>query len=124
MVRYTILFVALLIGSWLAFDGARAFLSGSYTTPGSGAYAGQLGPWAKLVSMLGLNPTGFALKLAHVALGICWLVFGLLFFLGAASAWWPLLLTAVLSLWYLPFGTVAGCLVAGLLLLPAIRPVA
>lgn len=123
MVKYAIFLVALVIGSWLTFDGTRALFSGSYTTPSSGAYAGQLGPWSEIVSSVGLSPTGIFLKFAHVVLGTSWLVFGFFLLRGASFAWWSLLLTAVLSLWYLPFGTIAGLVVAGLLLLPSVRHV-
>lgn len=121
MARYVIVVVALIVGGWMFFDGARALVTGSYTTPGSGAYAGQLGPWARLVESAGLDPRGLALKLAHVILGASWLAFGLLVFRGVSFAWWFLLATAILSLWYLPFGTIAGAVVVVALLLPSIR---
>ncbi len=122
MAKYIIVIVALLIGCWLLLDGARALIAGSYTTPSSGAYAGQLGPWSKIIICVGLNPAGLAVKLVHIVLGSCWLAFGLLVFRGASFAWWPLFLTALLSLWYLPFGTIAGVVVAATLLLPSMRP--
>jgi hypothetical protein len=39
-----------------AYDGSRALIVGDYVTPKSGAYAGQLGPWAKLVAAVGIEP--------------------------------------------------------------------
>jgi hypothetical protein len=42
--------LAALNGGWMTFDGARAFFVGDYVTPSSGEYAGQLGPWADVVS--------------------------------------------------------------------------
>lgn len=121
MLRYSIICVALIIGAWLLFDGLRALVAGSYTTPSSGEYAGQLGPWSWLVAKAGLNPTGLVIKLAHVVLGLSWIISGLLIFRSVSLAWWPLFLTALLSLWYLPFGTIAGLIVAGVLLLPSMR---
>ncbi len=121
MIKYIIFIVALLIGGWLLFDGAKALATGSYTTPSSGAYAGQLGPWSKVVASVGLSPTGLTVKLTHIILGISWLIFGFLVFRGVHFAWWSLLSTALLSLWYLPFGTVAGVAVVVLLLLPSMR---
>ena len=53
MVKYVIVIIALLVGSWLLTDGARALATGSYTTPSSGAYAGQFGPWSKVVASVG-----------------------------------------------------------------------
>lgn len=104
--------------------GARAPATGSYTTPSSGADAGQLGPWSKLVANAGLRPNGLMLKLTPIILGASWLLFGFLWFRGVSFAWWPLLLTTMLSLWFLPFGTIAGAVVGLLLLLPAVRPAA
>lgn len=121
MAKYVIVIVASLIGGWLLLDGTRALVTGSYTTPNSGAYAGQLGPWAKVVTSVGLDPAGLVLKLMHIVLGISWLVFGFLAFRGVSFAGLPLLSTAILSLWYLPFGTVAGVVVAISLLLPSMR---
>lgn len=121
MLRYSIICIALIIGGWLLFDGFRALVTGSYTTPNSGNYAGQLGPWSWLVAKAGLDPTGLIVKLAHVVLGLSWIVCGLLLYRSVSLAWWPLFVTAILSLWYLPFGTIAGLTVAGLLLLPLLR---
>ena len=39
-------------GGWLAFDGGHALLTGYYVTSNSEQYAGQLGPWSKLVAGL------------------------------------------------------------------------
>jgi hypothetical protein len=121
MPRNVILVIAALIGGWLLFDGTRAFATGFYTTPSSGPYAGQLGPWATLVTRLGLDPAGPLLKGAHLLLAGAWLVSGLLFLRSPASGWWPLLVTSFLTLWYLPFGTIAGVIVIVLLFTPALR---
>lgn len=121
MAKYFIVVVALIIGGWLVFDGVRALVTGSYTMPSVGAYAGQLGPWSRVVASAGLSPTGLAVKCAHVVLGAGWLVFGFLVFRGASLAWWPLLVTAILSLWYLSLGTIAGMAVVIALLLPSMR---
>jgi hypothetical protein len=121
MIRSTIASIALIIGVWLLFDGARALATGNYTTPQSGAHAGQLGPWSNLLSATGINPLGIGVKLLHVALGLSWVLCGVWFLRSTGSGWWPLMLTALLSLWYLPFGTVAALIVGGMLLVPSIR---
>ncbi len=33
----------------MVVDGSRALVKGEYITPKSGSFAGNLGPWAKLV---------------------------------------------------------------------------
>ncbi len=48
--------LAALEAGWMMFDGMRALIVGDYVTPKKGPYAGQLGPWSKLVSAIGLAP--------------------------------------------------------------------
>ncbi len=98
----------------MLYDGLHAFVTGNYTTPRSGEYAGQLGPWAGLVASVGLPPTGLVMKSLHVGLGASWLVSAYVLMRSSGVRTGPLLLTAVLSLWYLPFGTLAGVLVLAL----------
>jgi hypothetical protein len=121
MIRSAIICVALLLGTWLLFDGSRALATGHYTTPQSGAHAGQLGPWARLLSAARIDPLGKNIKLLHLALGLSWVVCGVFFWFNTSAAWWPLMLTALLTLWYLPFGTLAAVIVGGMLLAPSIR---
>jgi hypothetical protein len=112
MIKYFLLLVSTIIGAWLLYDGTLALITGSYTTPTSGAYAGQLGPWSQILIAIGINPLSVPIKLLHILLGASWLLFGLLFMSKPSFARAPLLATAVLSLWYAPFGTAIGLLVA------------
>jgi hypothetical protein len=116
MTKYLLLFFSTIIGAWLLYDGAFALITGSYTTPASGAYAGQLGPWSHLLITVGINPLSLAIKLLHILLGASWMLFGILFLLKPCLGRLPLLATAILSLWYAPFGTVIGLFVAIILL--------
>lgn len=118
---WIIVALGLMQGGWLAFDGSRALIVGDYVTPGSGQYAGQLGPWAKLVSGVGIEPRSTLMKSVHLALGVLWIVMTVCFMLRVPWAWSGMLTCAVLSLWYLPFGTLFGVIQIILLLLPAIR---
>lgn len=95
-----------ILGAWMAFDGARALLTGDYRTPRGGEYAGQLGPWAGLLTALGIDPRSSAVKGAHVALGTFWIVAAVLLAVGASWARGVMLACAVATLWYLPAGTV------------------
>jgi hypothetical protein len=101
----------LLNGAWMAFDGGRALVVGDYVTPRSGAYAGQLGPWAKLLSAIGLEPRSTAVKLGFVVLGAASVLACAGHFLGVPGARRALPVLAALVLWYLPFGTAIGALV-------------
>ena len=103
---------ALLLGGYMLLDGVRALVAGDYFTPSSGEHAGQLGPWSGLVAWAGIDPRGTGMKLVFVALGVAWLA-GLVAF--ARRTPWAGRVLSVLGLatiWYLPFGTLLGLLVA------------
>lgn len=109
---WVVLILAALTGAWMLFDGARALLTGDYVTPKTGAHAGQLGPWASLLTRIGLDPRSTFVKLLHVAAGAAWLLGVYSMLVGAewgAAALWT---AAFLSIWYLPFGTIASLVTA------------
>src|SRR5215213_6190383 len=106
VVRIVVPVIALLVGGWFVFDGTRALVSGDYVTPRSGPGAGKLGPWAKVVSAIAIDPRSTTMKCAHVLLGVLWLVALLLFLSGSPLGWYALVSCSVFSLWYLPIGTV------------------
>lgn len=118
---WVVVALALIEGGWLAFDGAHALVVGDYVTPSSGRHAGQLGPWARVVSAAGIEPRSTLMKSIHLGLGAAWLVVMVCFALGLPWAWSGMLVSAVLGLWYLPFGTVVSLLQIVLLLSPAVR---
>lgn len=118
---WIVVVLALAEGGWLAFDGGRALIVGDYVSPASGPHAGQLGPWAGVVASVGIEPRSTLMKSFHLGLGTAWVVTLLFFVLGAPWAWWGMLCCAVLSLWYLPFGTLASMIQIVLLLLPPVR---
>ena len=114
------LLVALVIfnASWMAFDGATALLTGDYVTPGG---SGQLGPWSHLVEAVGIDPRSFLMKVSFVTYGAAALAILGAFLHGARWAWRAVLITAILGLWYLPFGTLINLIVIVLLFCPPIR---
>ena len=109
LLRSAVIATGFLIGSWLLFDGIRAFATGSYTVPSSGTYAGQLGPWSNILRGLGIDPLSPWVKAAHVLLGAAWIGSTAVFWLF--GSWVALAATAIASLWYAPSGTVVGLLV-------------
>ena len=113
--------LALCMGGWLIFDGATALITGDYLTPRHGPHAGQLGPWASAVQVIGINPRSTIVKWIHLGLGLYWLVMAGSHFCRVPWARAGTLLCAVLSLWYLPVGTVVGLLTWLLLSLPEAR---
>ena len=118
---WIVLALAFIEGGWLAFDGGRALVVGDYVTPRSGPSAGQLGPWSRVVSAVGIEPRSTLMKSIHLGLGVVWLGVMVCFAMGLSWAWAAMLACAVLGLWYFPFGTVLGIVQIILLLLPSLR---
>ncbi len=117
--RIVFVVCVLLEAGWMAFDGGRALVVGDYVTPQSGQYAGQLGPWSKVVSAVGIEPRGTLMKLVFFGYGIIWLAIAAAYLLGADWGWWAALVLAVGALWYLPFGTLLS--VVQIVVLVALR---
>ena len=105
-VRFVVVALSLIEGAWLTFDGTRALTVGDYVTPASGPHAGQLGPWNRIASAVGIAPRSTAMKLIFVGYGLSWLIIGVGFAVGAAWGWWAVAIAATATLWYLPVGTV------------------
>jgi hypothetical protein len=103
--------LALFSGGWMVFDGTRALVTGDYTTPNEGAYAGQLGPWSQVVQAIGIPPRSTPMKAAFVAFGIGWLIVA--YGLARRKPWAlkRLIGMSVATLWYLPVGTAVSLLV-------------
>ncbi|MCA9291118.1 MAG: hypothetical protein KDA25_08315 [Phycisphaerales bacterium] len=115
--RWTIIALGLFIGAWLAFDGGRAIIVGDYVTPASGRFAGQLGPWSRLIAAIGLDPRSMPVKALHVVVGAGWIILAVAFMLRRPWASPMLMAWCVATLWYLPWGTLIGLVVLGLLAL-------
>ncbi|HEX8843869.1 MAG TPA: hypothetical protein VF791_04460 [Pyrinomonadaceae bacterium] len=119
--RWTVIVLALFVAGWMTFDGARALIAGDYVTPKSGEHAGQLGPWAKAVSIAGIKPRSVLMKTIFVVYGAAWLLMILCYALNLPWARWAMLLAAAGSLWYLWVGTISGLIQITLLLFTLTR---
>jgi hypothetical protein len=119
--RWLIVLLSVAEAGWMIFDGGRALTIGDYVTPASGPYAGRLGPWAAIVSAVGIAPRSTAMKLAFVACGTAWLACAVAFARGVPWAWTAMLAAAIGSLWYAPVGTLLSGLQIVLLSLPSVR---
>lgn len=119
--KWIVLAIALIQGGWFTFDGSRALLVGDYLTAFSGPRAGQLGPWSRIVSAIGLEPRSTSIKCLHLALGIAWLISLVTFALRPELGWWAILGCSIASLWYLPLGTVLSVIAVVLLLTSQLR---
>lgn len=105
---------SLALYGWWAFDGVHAMVTGDLVTPKSGAYAGQYGPWSKVVDAIGLNSHARAMHVAFLVLGLMGLAITAMWIGHVPYARWALVAFAIASIWYLPFGTVLGLLIAAL----------
>lgn len=121
IVRWLVVVLVILNGGWMAFDGTRALMVGDYVTPASGPYAGQLGPWAAVVSAAGLAPRGTLVKWIFVGYGLAALAAATAFAFRRAGGRSALLVLVPLGLWYLPFGTAINLVVLPLLFLRSLR---
>lgn len=119
--RWILALCVLLNAGYMIVDGSRALLKGDYITPKSGPQAGQLGPWANVVSAMGISPRSSLMKWIFVGLGAVYLLMAAAFLLGVPWAKAGLIVVAVLGLWYLPFGTLLNILVILLVVLSGMR---
>jgi hypothetical protein len=103
--------------SWMIFDGTRALILGDYVTPQTGEYAGQLGPWANLVKVFGLEPRSLGMKLIFIAQGLATLIAVIYYLRNKSRARSGLLIAVLLGLWYLPVGTLMNLTALILMLL-------
>ncbi len=101
--------IAILVGGWMIFDGIHVLSTGKYFGPE------RPGPWSDLVAVAGLDPFRFGVP--FVVLGILWLVFVGAMLFGHNWAWYAAIITAVLTLWYLPVGTVLSIVYIALLII-------
>jgi hypothetical protein len=104
MWRWIVAILALLEAGWMTFDGLRAHVTGSYTVA-SGDHAGQLGPWASLVSAIGVDPNSAGMRWTFILYGVAWIAITICFLIGLRWARAAMLVAAIGSLWFLPFGT-------------------
>ena len=117
MLRWLIVALAVMEAGYMAFDGSRALILGDYITPASGPFAGRLGPWSDLVSMLGIDPRSFEMRAFFAVYGVVWLGFTAAFAFNTKGFRWVMLVLAIGTLWYLPMGAALSALQILLLLL-------
>jgi hypothetical protein len=108
-------------GGFIVLDGTRALATGDYITPSSGKYAGQLGPWAQLVSGIGISPHSTGIKLLFVTLGAAWIATSVGIALESSWAWLTGVIIAAATLWYLIPGTIVSAAILIILLATPLR---
>ena len=100
----TLTILSLILGTWLVFDATRKLLTGYYT----GEQAIGLGPWASIVSALGVRPADMAFP--FLFLGIIWIVNGVLVLLGANTRYERTIAISFVTLFYALPGTIVGAI--------------
>jgi hypothetical protein len=111
VLKIIIILLSLLNAGYMAFDGGRALIVGDYIRPKAGAYAGQLGPWTKIVSAIGIDPMSTLMKCIFLLIGIYGVIAALCFAFNVSAGWKMLLVFCILSIWNLMFGTMSCVLV-------------
>ncbi|MFV2055630.1 MAG: hypothetical protein ACC707_04140 [Thiohalomonadales bacterium] len=108
IVKYSLLFLAVLNGGWMLFDGIHVIRKGKYFGPD------EPGSWSKIVSALGINP--FSMGPVFVVLGIVWFLSIGGIVTSSSWGWLSLLITAIATLWYVKIGTVISLIVIAILI--------
>ena len=117
IIKWVIVVLAVLNFGYMTFDGSRALMKGDYIRPSSGEYAGQLGPWSRLVKKIGIDPESTTMKLVFVTWGLIGLFIAICYAANQPWASKGLLVINILSLWYLVPGTISSALQIILLLI-------
>src|SRR6266852_6700440 len=94
--------LSLILGTWLVFDGARKLVTGYFT----GEQTIGLGPWATLVSAIGIRPADMAFP--FLFLGVLWIVNGAIVFLGSNTRYERAIAISIVTLFYALPGTLVG----------------
>ena len=98
----TISILSLILGAWLVFDGTRKLVTGYYT----GEQAIGLGPWATIVTAIGVQPADMALP--FLFLGVIWIVNGIIVLLGANTRYERAIAISIVTMFYALPGTLVG----------------
>ena len=101
--RFVVIGLAVINGLWMLIDGVYVIANGKYIGPE------KPGPWASLIGITGVDV--FKLGPVFVLFGIAWLIFAGALFAEAAWARNFGFIVSVLTLWYLPFGTLIAVVV-------------
>src|SRR5713226_2688879 len=102
LITSTLSILSFLLGAWLVFDGARKLLTGYY----SGEQTIGLGPWATIVSAIGVQPADMAFP--FLFLGMIWIVNGVIVLLGANTRYERTIAISIVTLFYALPGTLVG----------------
>ncbi len=103
VMRLLLIFASALQGIWMLADGIHALRSGHY-------YGPSLGLWAAVVSRAGIDPNSTTMMWTFVAFGVLWLIVLAMVGARARHALTLALLAAIITLWFLPVGTLLSAM--------------
>jgi hypothetical protein len=106
--KYVVLILSFINGLWLLIDGVYVMLNGKYIGPE------KPGPWASVLSLTGVDV--FKLGPMFLAFGLAWLAFAFGLFKSSGWAFWWGIVVSIVTLWYLPFGTIISLAVLAALI--------
>jgi hypothetical protein len=92
--------LAAITGGYMLLDGIYARLHGSYI--------GGIGPWSMVLHAVGIDPRAWTTNGLFIVYGLLWLGAIAFYFTGRRNA---VLGMAVLTLWYLPVGTLFSLII-------------
>jgi hypothetical protein len=108
MIKYFISGIALVNGAWMLIDGIFVIINGKFIGPE------KPGPWASLLGLTGVDV--FKLGPVFVLFGLAWLLFVTALITEQEWARTFGIVLSILTLWYLPFGTLIALVVLGLMI--------
>lgn len=106
--RILIILLGLLNGCYMLIDGIFVMINGKYIGPE------KPGPWASLFYKLGINV--FKLGPLFILFGLLWLGWIFTLWTHHPRAFPFGILLCILTLWYLPFGTLFSLIILAVLL--------
>lgn len=117
IIKWIIVFFSVLNTGYMLFDGMKALVTGDYIRSKNGEYAGQLGPWTKLVEKIGIDPMSAFMKSVFVLFGVVGLIITVGFAAEAEWGWKAMLIFNICCLWNLFLGTASSMFQVILLLM-------
>lgn len=115
--KWIVILLATLNFGYMCYDGSRALIQGDYLRPESGEYAGELGPWANVVSAIGIEPESTFMKAIFLVWGGAGLILMVCYAMEIRKAGNALLVFNIASLWCLVAGTLSSVIQVILLLI-------
>ncbi|WP_295116828.1 hypothetical protein [uncultured Chitinophaga sp.] len=105
--KVLLIIISFINGAYMLLDGVYVIRTGKYIGPP------QPGPWAQLFNKFNIDV--FKLGPLFIAIGAAWLIFIYSLLTYQPWAFTAGVAAAVLTLWYLPFGSVLSIIVLVLL---------